>query len=55
MPTIEGYYDGKTFVPLEQFSIKPNQKVQITVLDDYLTEEKAKAVKEMKNKNREKK
>ena len=42
--TIEGYFDGKTFVPLEKLSLKPNQKVQITVLDEFLTSEKQKQI-----------
>jgi len=55
MATIEGYFDGKTFVPLEPHSIKPNQKVQITILDDFLTEEKQKQIELMRSKNKGKK
>ena len=55
MATIEGYFDGKTFVPLEPHSIKPNQKVQITILDDFLTGEKQKQLEQMRSKNKEKK
>ena len=46
--TIEGYFDGKQFVPLEKLSLKPNQKVQITVLDEFLTNEKQKHIERMK-------
>ncbi|MFA6856031.1 MAG: hypothetical protein WCR31_02380 [Treponema sp.] len=52
MATIEGYFDGKTFVPLEPFSVRQNQKVQITVLDDFLTEEKQKQIEQMRSKNK---
>lgn len=55
MATIEGYFDGKTFIPLEPHSIKPNQKVQITILDDFLTEEKQKQIEQMRSKNKGKK
>ncbi len=55
MATIEGYFDGKTFIPLEPFSVKPNQKVQITFLDDFLTEEKQKQLEQMRSKNKNKK
>jgi len=53
--TIEGYFDGKTFVPLEKLSLKPNQKVQITVLDEFLTSEKQKQISRKHGKNGNKK
>ena len=53
--TIEGYFDGKTFVPLEKLSLKPNQKVQITVLDEFLTSEKQKQISRKHGKNDNKK
>ena len=34
--TVEGYYDGNTYITLEEVDIKPNQRVQITILDDYI-------------------
>ena len=37
MLSLKGYYNGKNFIPLEKAMIKPNQKVIITVLDEYLT------------------
>jgi hypothetical protein len=55
MATIEGYFDGETFIPLEPFPVKQNQKVQITILDDFLTEEKQKQIELMRNKNKGKK
>ena len=53
--TIEGYFDGKTFVPLEKLSLKPNQKVQITVLDEFLTSEKQKQIARKRDKEGDKK
>ena len=53
--TIEGYFDGKTFVPLEKFSLKPNQKVQITILDEFLTSEKQKQIARKRGKGGDKK
>lgn len=31
-----GYYDGRHFLPLRKMAVKPNQKVIITVLDEFL-------------------
>lgn len=39
MLALKGYYNGKTFVPLEKANIKNNQKVIITVLDEYVKAE----------------
>ena len=52
--TIEGYFDGKTFVPLEKLSLKPNQKVQITILDEFLTSEKQKQLARKRDKDGDK-
>ena len=39
MLALKGYYNGKTIVPLEKVnSIKENQKVIITVLDEYIND-----------------
>ncbi|MCH5282266.1 MAG: hypothetical protein J1E59_01255 [Treponema sp.] len=37
--TVQGYYDGTHYVALEQVDIKPNQKVTITVLDDFMPQD----------------
>ena len=35
--TVEaGYYDGRHFLPLRKMAVKPNQKVIITVLDEFV-------------------
>jgi predicted DNA-binding antitoxin AbrB/MazE fold protein len=36
MIALEGYFNGKEFVPLKKVDVKPNQKVIITVLDEYI-------------------
>jgi hypothetical protein len=36
MQALRGYFDGKEFIPLEKVNIKANQKVIITVLDEYI-------------------
>ena len=36
MTTVQGYYDGVHYVTLEKIDIKPNQKITITVLDDFM-------------------
>lgn len=39
MLALKGYFNGKEFVPLDKADVKPNQKVIITVLDEYLSVE----------------
>ncbi len=36
MFAIKGYFNGKKFIPLERADLKPNQKVLITILDEYM-------------------
>ena len=36
MQAINGFFDGRTFIPLETIEVKKNQKVIITVLEEYL-------------------
>lgn len=42
MQSINGYYNGQEFVPLDNVIPKKNQKVIITFLDDYIDSVKAK-------------
>ena len=35
MLSLRGYFNGKEFVPIDKVDIKPNQKVIITILDEY--------------------
>lgn len=38
MLALQGYYDGKTIQPLEKINAKKNQRLIITVLDDFIPE-----------------
>lgn len=43
MLALKGYYNGKNIVPLEKINnIKQNQKVIITVLDEYINDREIK-------------
>ena len=33
---VQGYFDGRQYVALEDVAVKENQRVQITILDDYI-------------------
>ena len=39
--TVEGYYDGRQYIALENVAVKENQKVQITILDDFVEDSSA--------------
>jgi len=39
MLALKGYFNGKEFIPLDKVNLKPNQKVIITVLDEYLSDD----------------
>lgn len=39
MTTVQGYYDGAHYITLEKVDVKPNQKVSITVLDDFISQD----------------
>ncbi len=36
MLAVQGYYDGVVFKPLEQINAKPNQRVIITIMDEFV-------------------
>lgn len=36
MLTVQGYYDGAAIKPLEKITAKPNQRVIITILDEFV-------------------
>lgn len=40
MIAVQGYYDGEVFKPLEKVSVKTNQKVIITIMDDFVAKPK---------------
>ena len=37
MLAVAGYYDGIVVKPLEHLAAKPNQRVMITVIDDFIS------------------
>lgn len=48
MMAIQGYYDGVSIKPLEQIPAKPNQRVIITIMDEFVEPEKAASKKGMR-------
>ena len=36
MLAVQGYFDGITIQPLENITAKPNQKVIITIMDEFI-------------------
>lgn len=41
MLAVQGYYDGATIKPLEKIAAKPNQRVIITIMDEFVEPIKA--------------
>ena len=41
MIAIQGYYDGVSIKPLEKIAAKPNQRVIITIMDEFVEPTKA--------------
>lgn len=48
MLAVQGYYDGVTIKPLETMVAKPNQRVIITIMDDFIEPEKTEPKKGMR-------
>jgi predicted DNA-binding antitoxin AbrB/MazE fold protein len=40
MQAVKGFFNGEKIVPLEKVPLKENQKVIITILDEYMHNEK---------------
>lgn len=36
MQSVKGYYDGTNIRPLEEMTVKPNQRVIITIMDEFI-------------------
>ncbi len=36
MLAVQGYYDGMTIKPFEKITAKPNQRVIITIMDEFI-------------------
>lgn len=41
MISVQGYYDGEAIKPLEKIAAKPNQRVIITIMDEFVEPVKA--------------
>ena len=48
MKAVQAYYDGKTFVPVQSYSFRPQQKVLIVVDEDDDNETAAKKFLQLK-------
>ena len=48
MLAIQGYYDGVMIQPLEKLIAKPNQRVIITIMDEFVEPEKTESKKTMR-------
>ena len=46
MEALQGYYDGVSIRPLGKVKAKPNQKVVITIMDEFVVPEKVERKKE---------
>lgn len=40
MLSVHGYFDGTKIIPLEEVTAKPNQRVIITVIDEFIDPKK---------------
>ena len=45
---VQRYYDGANIIILENFDVKPNQKVIITIMDEFIEQTKRKETKLIK-------
>ena len=49
MIAINGYYDGNSYVTEGNVAVKPNQRVIITLLDDYIPVRNKRTLEEIKS------
>jgi len=48
MLAVQGYYDGMTIQPFEEITAKPNQRVIITIMDEFVEPVQASTKKDMR-------
>ena len=48
MEAVQGYYDGVSIRPLGKVKAKPNQRVVITIMDEFVVPEKTTSKKSMR-------
>ena len=49
MTSVRGYYDGNGYVTEGNVAVKPNQRVIITILDDYVPQHNHRTLSEIKS------
>ena len=49
MTSVRGYYDGNGYVTEGNVAVKPNQRVIITILDDYVPQHNRRTLTEIKS------
>ena len=49
MTSVHAYYDGHGYVTEDNVAIKPNQRVIITILDDYVPQRNRRTLNEIKS------
>ena len=48
MQSVKGYHDGMTIRPLEEMTVKPNRRVIITIMDEFIDPPRTAAKKGMR-------
>ena len=49
MVSVSAYYDGSAYVVQEDVAVKPNQKVIITLLDEFMPQRKKRTLEEIRS------
>lgn len=49
MVSVQAYYNGSNYITEEEVLVKPNQKVIITLLDDFVPKNKKKTLEEIRS------
>lgn len=49
MISVQAYYNGSNYITEEKVDVKPNQKVIITLLDDFVLKNKKKTLEEIRS------
>ncbi|MBP5441686.1 MAG: hypothetical protein J6Y60_00430 [Treponema sp.] len=49
MTSIHAYFDGQSYITQNSVAIQPNQRVIITILDDFITTRKKRTLSEIKS------
>lgn len=49
MVSVSAYYDGSAYIVQEDVAVKPNQKVIITLLDEFMPRRKKRSLEEIRS------